>query len=61
MLASPFCLYVMVVVILIVVCCRLLDLLEIIAPFRHFNKLREFVDLRLPPGFPVKAGDASMV
>ncbi|XP_062523304.1 ankyrin repeat domain-containing protein 13C-like [Corticium candelabrum] len=33
----------------------LLDLLEIIAPFRHFNKLREFVDLRLPPGFPVKA------
>lgn len=33
----------------------LLDLLEIIAPFKHFNKLREFVDLRLPPGFPIKA------
>ncbi|KAI8509697.1 Ankyrin repeat domain-containing protein 13C, partial [Branchiostoma belcheri] len=33
---------------------RLLDVLEIIAPFKHFLKLREFVQLKLPSGFPVK-------
>uniref|UniRef100_A0A8C7GU34 Ankyrin repeat domain-containing protein 13C-like n=1 Tax=Oncorhynchus kisutch TaxID=8019 RepID=A0A8C7GU34_ONCKI len=27
---------------------------SVIAPFKHFNKLREFVQLKLPPGFPVK-------
>lgn len=32
----------------------LLNVLEAIAPFKHFNKLREFVQMRLPPGFPVK-------
>lgn len=32
----------------------LLNLLEVIAPFKHFNKLREFVAMKLPPGFPVK-------
>uniref|UniRef100_A0A8C8IBS1 Ankyrin repeat domain-containing protein n=1 Tax=Oncorhynchus tshawytscha TaxID=74940 RepID=A0A8C8IBS1_ONCTS len=32
----------------------LLNVLEVIAPFKHFNKLREFVQLKLPPGFPVK-------
>lgn len=32
----------------------LLNLLEVIAPFKHFNKLREFVLMKLPPGFPVK-------
>ncbi|XP_064476536.1 ankyrin repeat domain-containing protein 13C-like [Ornithodoros turicata] len=32
----------------------LLNVLEGIAPFRHFNKLREFVKMKLPPGFPVK-------
>uniref|UniRef100_A0A672NQA7 Ankyrin repeat domain 13C n=1 Tax=Sinocyclocheilus grahami TaxID=75366 RepID=A0A672NQA7_SINGR len=32
----------------------LLNVLEIIAPFKHFNKLREFVQMKLPPGFPVK-------
>lgn len=35
---------------------RLLNVLEVIAPFKHFNKLREFVQLKLPPGFPVKLG-----
>lgn len=34
----------------------LLNVLEAIAPFKHFNKLREFVQMRLPPGFPVKIG-----
>lgn len=32
----------------------LLNILEVIAPFKHINKLREFVTLKLPPGFPVK-------
>ncbi|RWS28501.1 ankyrin repeat containing protein-like protein, partial [Leptotrombidium deliense] len=32
----------------------LLNVLEVIAPFKHFNKLREFVEMKLPPGFPVK-------
>lgn len=36
--------------------CRLLNVLEVIAPFKHFNKLREFVQMKLPPGFPVKLG-----
>lgn len=28
---------------------------QIIAPqFKHFQKLRDFVELKLPPGFPVK-------
>uniref|UniRef100_A0ACB8F3R1 Ankyrin repeat domain-containing protein 13C n=1 Tax=Sphaerodactylus townsendi TaxID=933632 RepID=A0ACB8F3R1_9SAUR len=35
-------------------CKRLLNVLEVIAPFKHFNKLREFVQMKLPPGFPVK-------
>jgi hypothetical protein len=34
----------------------LLNVLEVIAPFKHFNKLREFVQMKLPPGFPVKIG-----
>jgi hypothetical protein len=33
---------------------RILDILEVIAPYKHFHKLREFVSLRLPSGFPVK-------
>ncbi|XP_056670913.1 ankyrin repeat domain-containing protein 13C isoform X4 [Monodelphis domestica] len=32
----------------------LLNVLEVIAPFKHFSKLREFVQMKLPPGFPVK-------
>ncbi|KAK9538556.1 hypothetical protein VZT92_003718 [Zoarces viviparus] len=32
----------------------LLNVLEVIAPLKHFNKLREFVQMKLPPGFPVK-------
>ncbi|XP_011494035.1 PREDICTED: ankyrin repeat domain-containing protein 13C [Ceratosolen solmsi marchali] len=32
----------------------LLNVLEVVAPFKHFNKLREFVLMKLPPGFPVK-------
>lgn len=34
----------------------LVDVLEIISPFKHINKLREFCSGRLPPGFPVKLG-----
>ncbi|XP_019854512.1 PREDICTED: ankyrin repeat domain-containing protein 13C-A-like [Amphimedon queenslandica] len=33
---------------------KLLDILEVIAPYKHFHKLRQFVNLKLPPGFPVK-------
>nr|CAD7198565.1 unnamed protein product [Timema douglasi] len=32
----------------------LLNVLEVITPFKHFSKLREFVQMKLPPGFPVK-------
>jgi len=32
----------------------LLDVLEVVAPVKHFAKLREFVEMKLPPGFPVK-------
>ncbi|KAF4523581.1 hypothetical protein B566_EDAN014329 [Ephemera danica] len=32
----------------------LLNVLEVVAPFKHFSKLREFVEMKLPPGFPVK-------
>uniref|UniRef100_A0A803W817 Ankyrin repeat domain 13C n=1 Tax=Ficedula albicollis TaxID=59894 RepID=A0A803W817_FICAL len=37
----------------------LLNVLEVIAPFKHFNKLREFVQMKLPPGFPVKLGKST--
>jgi hypothetical protein len=34
---------------------KLLAVLEVIAPqFKHFNKLRDFVKLKLPPGFPIQ-------
>lgn len=33
---------------------KLLDILEVIAPYKHFHKLRQFVDMKLPQGFPVK-------
>lgn len=32
----------------------LLDVLEVIAPFKHFSKLRDFITFKLPHGFPVK-------
>ena len=35
----------------------LLAVLEVIAPvahFKHFNKLRDFVNSKLPPGFPIQ-------
>lgn len=34
----------------------LLNVLEVVTPFKHFKKLREFIQLNLPPGFPVKIG-----
>ena len=36
----------------------LLNVLEIVAPFKQFKKLREFVQMKLPPGFPVKIGQS---
>ena len=35
----------------------LLDVLDVIAPFKHFSKLKQFVECKLPPGFPVKLGE----
>ncbi|XP_066144370.1 ankyrin repeat domain-containing protein 13C [Euwallacea fornicatus] len=32
----------------------LLNVLEVIAPFKHFSKLRDFINTKLPSGFPVK-------
>ncbi|XP_065207679.1 ankyrin repeat domain-containing protein 13C [Planococcus citri] len=32
----------------------LLSVLEVIAPFKHSTKLKKFVQMKLPPGFPVK-------
>ena len=34
----------------------LLSVLEVVAPFKHFAKLRDFVEMKLPQGFPVKIG-----
>ena len=31
-------------------------MLEVVAPFKQFQKLREFMENKLPPGFPVKLG-----
>uniref|UniRef100_A0A915Q5S7 ANK_REP_REGION domain-containing protein n=1 Tax=Setaria digitata TaxID=48799 RepID=A0A915Q5S7_9BILA len=39
----------------------LLDILEIVAPFKHFDKLRCFCKVRLPPGFPVRVGKNSYI
>lgn len=32
----------------------MLNVLEVIAPFKQFQKLRDFMENKLPPGFPVK-------
>lgn len=36
--------------------CSILKVLEVVAPFKHFNKLKEFVAMKLPAGFPVRVG-----
>lgn len=41
--------------------CRLLDVLEVIAPFKQFQKLREFMTTKLPDGFPVKIGNYTYI
>lgn len=41
--------------------CRLLDVLEVIAPFKQFQKLREFMTTKLPDGFPVKIGNYTCI
>ena len=35
----------------------LLNILEALAPFKHFSKLREFIEVKLPPGFPIEIGE----
>ncbi|XP_022087311.1 ankyrin repeat domain-containing protein 13C-like isoform X2 [Acanthaster planci] len=32
----------------------LLNILEVLTPMRHFQKLRDFVSMKMPPGFPIK-------
>lgn len=32
----------------------LLNVLNVVAPLKHFEKMKDFVSLKLPPGFPVK-------
>ena len=36
---------------------RILNILNVIAPAKHFQKMKDFVSLKLPPGFPVKIGE----
>jgi hypothetical protein len=31
-----------------------MDMLEMVTPFKHMDKLRRFCRLQMPPGFPVK-------
>jgi len=31
-----------------------LKVLEVVAPFKHFSKLKDFVAMKLPAGFPVR-------
>ncbi|KAK7605065.1 hypothetical protein V9T40_006251 [Parthenolecanium corni] len=33
---------------------QFVKILEVLAPFKQFNKLRELIDMKLPEGFPVK-------
>ena len=33
-----------------------MDLLELMAPMKHFSKLRDFLNNKLPQGFPIKVG-----
>lgn len=40
---------------------RILKVLEVVAPFKHFNKLKEFVAMKLPAGFPVRIGWSSLI
>ena len=35
---------------------RVLKVLEVVAPFKHFSKLKDFVAMKLPAGFPVRIG-----
>ena len=35
---------------------RLLSILNVVAPSKHFEKMKEFVSMKLPPGFPAKIG-----
>lgn len=35
-------------------------MLEVIAPFKQFGKLRDFMQTKLPPGFPIKLGTFSV-
>ena len=34
----------------------LIDILEIVAPLKHMNKMRKFCECKMPPGFPVRLG-----
>ena len=35
---------------------RILSILNVIAPAKHFQKMKDFVSMKLPSGFPVKVG-----
>uniref|UniRef100_A0AC34FCP6 Uncharacterized protein n=1 Tax=Panagrolaimus sp. ES5 TaxID=591445 RepID=A0AC34FCP6_9BILA len=32
----------------------LIDILEVVAPLKHMNKMRHFCEGKMPPGFPVR-------
>ncbi|XP_038049547.1 ankyrin repeat domain-containing protein 13C-like isoform X2 [Patiria miniata] len=32
----------------------LLNILEVLTPMKHFQKLRDFMSIKMPPGFPIK-------
>lgn len=34
----------------------LLNVLQAIAPLKHYSRLREIIGVKLPPGFPVQIG-----
>lgn len=37
----------------------LLNVLQAIAPLKHYSRLREIIGVKLPPGFPVQIGTGS--
>jgi hypothetical protein len=46
----------MVLIFIFFLICSLLDVLEVVAPFKQFQKLRDFMTSKLPEGFPVQIG-----
>lgn len=57
-LAPDINIYILLIYVLL--CSSLLDVLEVVAPFKQFQKLRDFMMSKLPSGFPVRIGKLNL-